>query len=87
MNRSIYSADSASHVKIVVLGLLCATIVASVGICARVSEGRAQIAKATQPISRQAPMINECLYLARLLSLGRRYPTLSARSGSSRRLL
>jgi hypothetical protein len=36
MNHSMYSADRATHLKIVVVGLVCATIVACVGIFAHV---------------------------------------------------
>ena len=32
MNHSMYSADGRTHLKIVVIGLLCATLVAAVGI-------------------------------------------------------
>jgi hypothetical protein len=39
MNHSMYSADRATHLKIVVIGLLCATVVAVVGIFANVSSG------------------------------------------------
>ncbi|HEX3938222.1 MAG TPA: hypothetical protein VHX43_12025 [Xanthobacteraceae bacterium] len=39
MNHSMYSADRATHLKIVVLGLLCATVVAAVGIFANVGHG------------------------------------------------
>ena len=39
MNHSMYSADRATHLKIVVIGLLCATLVAVVGIFANVSRG------------------------------------------------
>jgi len=37
MNHSMYSADRGTHVKIVILGLVCATMVAVVGIFAHVS--------------------------------------------------
>ena len=37
MNHSMYSADRRTHLKIVVVGLLCATLVAAVGIFAHVS--------------------------------------------------
>ncbi len=37
MNHSMYSADRATHLKIVVIGLLCATVVAVVGIFANVA--------------------------------------------------
>jgi hypothetical protein len=36
MNHSMYSADRATHLKIVVIGLLCATVVAAIGIFAQV---------------------------------------------------
>jgi hypothetical protein len=39
MNHSMYSADRATHLKIVVIGLVCATVVAVVGIFANVSSG------------------------------------------------
>jgi hypothetical protein len=35
MNHSIYSADRATHLKIVVVGLACATLVAGVAVAAR----------------------------------------------------
>ncbi|MGA3309691.1 MAG: hypothetical protein ABSD08_13920 [Xanthobacteraceae bacterium] len=51
MNHSMYSADRSTHLKIVVVGLLCATLVAGVGIFAHVSEldlGTAPLVKAGQ---------------------------------------
>jgi hypothetical protein len=62
MNHSLYGADRATHVKIVVIGLLCATVVAVVGIFAHVSDidlGTAPLVKAGQPttMSGQAPVI------------------------------
>jgi len=51
MNHSMYSADRSTHLKIVVVGLLCATLVAAVGIFAHVSEldlGTAPLVKAGQ---------------------------------------
>ena len=63
MNHSMYSADRGTHVKIVVLGLICATMVAVVGIFAHVSSnidlGTAALVKAGQPttLSGQAPTI------------------------------
>lgn len=39
MNHSMYSADRATHLKIVVIGLLCATVVAVVGIFANLNSG------------------------------------------------
>jgi len=52
MNHSMYSADRGTHLKIVVLGLLCATAVAVIGIFAHVSDidlGTAALMKAGQP--------------------------------------
>jgi hypothetical protein len=63
MNHSMYSADRGTHLKIVVLGLLCATAVAVVGIFANVSNldlGTTALVKAGQPTavsSTQAPTI------------------------------
>jgi hypothetical protein len=52
MNHSMYSADRSTHLKIVVIGLLCATVVAVIGIFAHVSDidlGTAALVKAGQP--------------------------------------
>jgi len=62
MNHSIYSADRGTHLKIVVIGLLCATAVAAIGIFAHVSDidlGTAALVKAGQPttLSGQPPTI------------------------------
>jgi len=62
MNHSLYSADRGTHVKIVVIGLLCATLVAVIGIFAHVSDidlGTAALVKAGQPttMSGQVPTI------------------------------
>ena len=51
MNHSINSADRGTHLKIVVVGLLCATLVAAVGTFAHVSDidlGTAPLVKAGQ---------------------------------------
>jgi hypothetical protein len=58
----MYSADRRTHLKIVVIGLLCAIVVAAVGIFARVSDvdlGTAPLVKAGQPtaISGHLPAI------------------------------
>jgi len=53
MNHSMYSADRKTHLKIVVVGLLCATVVAVIGISARVSDldlGTTPLVKAGQPV-------------------------------------
>jgi hypothetical protein len=62
MNHSMYSADRRTHLKIVVIGLLCATIVAAVGIFANVRDidlGTAPLFKAGQPtaVSGRLPSI------------------------------
>jgi hypothetical protein len=52
MSHSMYNADRRTHLKIVVLGLLCATVVAVVGIFANVGQfdlGTAPLVKAGQP--------------------------------------
>jgi hypothetical protein len=52
MNHSIYSADRATHLKIVAVGLLCAVLVAAIGTFAHVSDvdlGTTQLVKAGQP--------------------------------------
>ena len=37
-NTSMFTADRATHLKIVVVSLLCATLVAGVGVAARISD-------------------------------------------------
>ncbi len=52
MNHSMYSADHRTHLKIVVVGLLCATMVAFVGLFAHIGNldlGTAPLVKAGQP--------------------------------------
>lgn len=51
MNYSMYGADRTTHMKIVVVGLLCATIVTAIGTFARVGDldlGTAPLVKAGQ---------------------------------------
>jgi hypothetical protein len=62
MNHSMYSADRRTHLKIVVVGLACAIVVAAVGIFANLGEvdlGTAPLVKAGQPttISGKLPAI------------------------------
>jgi hypothetical protein len=63
MNHSMYSADRATHLKIVVIGILCATAVAVIGIFANIGSGldlgTAPLVKAGEPtaMSGQAPTI------------------------------
>jgi hypothetical protein len=52
MNHSMYSADRGTHLRIVVVGLACAIVVAAVGIFARVNAldlGTAPLVRAGQP--------------------------------------
>ncbi len=55
MNHSMYGADRATHLKIVVIGLVCALVVAAVGIFAHLSRnidlGTAALVKAGRPTS------------------------------------
>jgi hypothetical protein len=51
MNHSMYSADGRTHLKIVVTGLVCAILVAAVGIFAHVRDvdvGTTPLVKAGQ---------------------------------------
>ena len=63
MNHSMYSADRMTHLKIVVIGLICATLVAVIGIFAKVDSnidlGTAALVKAGQPttLSGHMPVI------------------------------
>jgi hypothetical protein len=62
MNHSIYSADRRTHLKIVVVGLLCAILLAAIGTFARVGDvdlGTTQLVKAGQPttVTGQLPAI------------------------------
>lgn len=57
MNHSFYSADRTTHLKIVVVALVAATMIAGLGITARVNGGdsyaqtdRIQVIKAGQPM-------------------------------------
>jgi len=62
MNHSMYSADRGTHLKILVVALVCATVVAAVGIFAHVSDvdlGTVPLVRAGQPtaVSGQLPSI------------------------------
>jgi hypothetical protein len=51
MNHSMYSADRATHLKIVVVALIGAILVAGIGIAARVSDSNSATAmKANGPV-------------------------------------
>jgi len=62
MNHSLYGADSRTHLKIVVIALLCATLVAAVGVFAHIDVdlGTTPLVKAGQPtaISGHLPSIH-----------------------------
>ena len=54
MNHSLYSADRATHMKIVAVALVAATLVAGIGITARISTDsslEARVIKAGEPIA------------------------------------
>jgi hypothetical protein len=62
MSHSLYNADRATHLKIVVTSLACATVVAAVGIFAHVNAadlGAAHAINAGQPtvMSGQLPTV------------------------------
>ena len=57
-NFSMFTADRMTHLKIVVMALVCATLVAGIGIAARVTDGtttsgglQATVIKATAPVT------------------------------------
>ena len=57
-NSSLFTADRMTHLKIVVVSLVCATLVAGIGIAARVSDGttgtgrmEATVIKAPAPVT------------------------------------
>ena len=57
-NSSMFTADRMTHLKIVVVALACATMVAGVGIAARVTDGtttagglQATVIKVTAPVT------------------------------------
>ena len=50
MNHSMYSADHRTHLKIVIVGLFCAALVAAIGVFAHVGDldlGTAPLVKAS----------------------------------------
>ena len=49
MNHSLYGADRLTHLKIVVVGHLCATLILAAGTFACMSEAAAPPVKAGQP--------------------------------------
>jgi len=62
MNHSMYSADRRTHLKVVIIGLLSATLVAAVGIFSHIKDvdlGTAPLVKAgqTTAVSGRLPTI------------------------------
>jgi hypothetical protein len=54
-NFSLLTADRVTHLKIVVVSLICATLVAGIGVAARVSDGGSGGLEATV-LKARAPM-------------------------------
>jgi len=57
-NSSLLTADRMTHLKIVVVGLVCATLVAGIGVAARVTDGagiggqmEATVLKISKPVT------------------------------------
>jgi hypothetical protein len=56
-NSSLLTADRMTHLKIVVVSLICATLVAGIGVAARVADGvaadgtQATVFKVGQPVT------------------------------------
>ncbi len=64
-NSSMFTADRTTHLKIVVMSLVCATLVAGIGIAARMSDGpasngriEATVVRATAPVTAAAPDVS-----------------------------
>ena len=57
MNHSIYSADRSTHLKIVVVALVAAISVTSLGIFARASSGDANYAQTVRVIKADKPVM------------------------------
>jgi hypothetical protein len=55
-NASLLTADRATHLKIVVLSLLCAILIAGIGIASRVSESAADSGMASSVIKPAKPL-------------------------------
>jgi hypothetical protein len=49
-NSTLLTADRTTHLKIVVLALVCATLVASIGIASRINDTAAGRPEATAPV-------------------------------------
>jgi len=58
MNSSMFTADRNTHLKVVIVSLVCATLVAGVGIAARITDGtvsngrlEASVHRVTAPVT------------------------------------
>jgi hypothetical protein len=54
-NTSMFTADRMTHLKIVVVSLICATAVAGIGIAARVTDGTAANARLEASVIKAGP--------------------------------
>jgi hypothetical protein len=50
MNHSLYSADRATHIKIVVVALVAGTLVAGLGVAARLGDTRTSLANSERAV-------------------------------------
>ena len=52
-NFSMLGADRMTHLKVVAMALVCATLVAGIGVAARVTDGRVEVTvvKASKPMT------------------------------------
>jgi ABC-type proline/glycine betaine transport system permease subunit len=63
-NTSMFTADRTTHLKIVVLSLICATMVAGIGIAARMTDGttnprmEAGVMKVGKPVTAATTDVN-----------------------------
>jgi hypothetical protein len=55
-NSSLLTADRTTHLKIVVLSLVCATLVAGIGVASRISDTADGRLQATAPVVKIGPM-------------------------------
>jgi len=56
-NSSLFTADRNTHLKIVVVSLVCATLVAGVGIAARVTDGTSADGRLQATVIKAAPPV------------------------------
>ncbi len=49
-NSSLFTADRTTHLKIVVLALVCATLVAGIGVASRITDTEIGRLEATSPV-------------------------------------